>query len=110
MTSTFVNAFSTAGSDFTPVVPMNLTFQPGTVQRCIYINVTNDPILEAAEIFTVELTTTDPNVTLSPRSAAVIIARNDGTVIAIHMLCVLHYTFCSSCHQFIICSYGAIIC
>ena len=82
---------------------MNLTFQPGTVQRCIYINVTNDPILEAAEIFTVELTTTDPNVTLSPRSAVVTIIRNDGRLIAVHTLCVLYYTFCSSGHQLIIC-------
>ena len=60
---------------------MSLIFEPGTVQRCIDINVTNDPILEAAEIFTVELSTTDPNVTLSPRSAMVIIARNDGRLI-----------------------------
>ena len=103
MTSTFVYAFSTAGSDFTPVLPMNLTFQPGTVQHCIDINVTNDPILEAAEIFTVELTTTDPNVTLSPRSAVVTIIRNDGRLIAVHTLCVLHYSFHSSGHQLIIC-------
>ena len=82
---------------------MNLTFQPGTVQRCIDINVTNDPILEAAEIFTVELTTTDPNVTLSPRSAVVTIIGNDGRLIAVHTLCVLYYTFCSSGHQLIIC-------
>ena len=91
---------------------MNLIFQPGTVERCIDINVTNDLILEAAEIFTVELTTTDPNVTLSPRSAVVTIIGNDGRLIpvAVYTLCVLYYTFCPSCHQLIICSYGAITC
>ena len=68
--------------DFTSVTAQ-LTFQPSQadVPQCEDVPIQEDTILETNESFTVELSTTDPDVILSPENATVTITDNDGMCI-----------------------------
>jgi len=64
--------------DFSPPIPMELIFLLGTAERCTNVSISNDPIPEDDEFFSVQLDTTDQGVTLSPGSADVTIGDDDG--------------------------------
>ena len=68
--------------DFTSVTAQ-LIFQPSQadVPQCEDVPILEDTILETNEFFTVELSTTDPVVILSPQSATVTITDNDSMYI-----------------------------
>ena len=79
--------FSTAPDDF--LLPANqLTFNPGNgLQRdCATITVTSDTILEDDESFSVMLTTTDPDVTISPNTAVVTLTNDDSKYLCLTSL------------------------
>ena len=63
--------------DYSPV-STQLLFQPTATQQCRNIAIVQDNILEADETFSVQLSTTDQNVTLIPANATVIIEDNDS--------------------------------
>ena len=71
--------FSVAPGDFQSLMDQ-LTFNSGSgLQRdCATITVGSDTILEDDESFSVVLTTTDPDVTISPNTAVVTIT-DDGS-------------------------------
>ena len=68
--------------DFTSVTTQ-LTFQPSqaNVPQCEDVPIQEDIILETNESFTVELSTTDPDVILDPQSATVTIMDDDSMCI-----------------------------
>ena len=66
--------------DYAQPTPMELTFLQGTSQQCANISISDDTVLENNEFFSVQLTTTDQAVTLSPRSATVTIGDDDSTL------------------------------
>ena len=71
--------FSIVPGDFLPLIDQ-LTFNPGNgLQRdCATIMVGSDTILEDDESFSVVLTTTDPDVTISPNTTVVTLTNDDG--------------------------------
>ena len=69
--------FSAAPVDFTPILS-ELTFQPSTTELCVNIPVSGDVALEDNEVFTVQLSTSDPSLLLSVSSANVTIVDNDS--------------------------------
>ena len=71
--------FSIAPGDFSSLVDQ-LTFNPGSgLQRdCATITVVSDTTLEDDESFSVVLTTTDPDVIISPNTAFVTITNDDS--------------------------------
>ena len=71
--------FSVAPGDFQSLMDQ-LTFNSGSgLQRdCATITVGSDTILEDDESFSVVLTTTDPDVTISPNTAVVTITDDDS--------------------------------
>ena len=71
--------FSIAPGDFLSLVEQ-LTFIPGNGfrQNCATITVGSDTILEDDESFSVVLTTTDPDVTISPNTTVVTITNDDS--------------------------------
>ena len=79
--------FSIAPGDFLSLVDQ-LIFNPGNgLQRdCATITVTNDTILEDDELFSVVLTTTDPDVTISPNTAVVTLTNDDGKYLCLTIL------------------------
>jgi len=80
--------------DFAPPIPMELTFLPGTAERCANISISNDTILEDDELFSVQLDTTDQAVTLSPSSADVTIGDDDGKSLSISLIA--NFLYCST--------------
>ena len=68
----------TVARDYAQPTPMELTFLQGTSQQCANISISDDAILENNEFFSVQLTTTDQAVTLSPSSATVTIGDDDS--------------------------------
>ena len=66
-----------ADNDFTPAITP-LVFGPSTSELCTNISVSQDSILETVEDFSVQLSTADPAVILSPRTASVTIVDMDG--------------------------------
>ena len=66
--------FNTAGSDFTsvstPIANLDLT---SNNRHCEDIEIINENMLESDETFSVQLTTSDTSVTLSPSMATVTI-------------------------------------
>ena len=62
------------------LVTAQLTFQPSQadVPQCEDVPIQEDTILETNESFTVELSTTDPDVILDPQSATVTIFDDDS--------------------------------
>ena len=58
--------------------PMELTIVAGTDQQCTSISISDDPILENDEFFSVVLNTTDQAVTLRPSTANITIEDDDG--------------------------------
>ena len=71
--------FPTAPGDFL-LLTNQLTFNPGNglQQDCATIMIGSDTILEDDESFSMELTTTDPDVSISP-STAVVTLTNDNS-------------------------------
>ena len=71
--------FSIAPGDFSSLVDQ-LTFNPGSglQQDCATITVGSDTTLEDDESFSVVLTTTDPDVIISPNTAFVTITNDDS--------------------------------
>lgn len=70
---------------------MTVTFQPGETQMSVDVVILNDAILEGIEMFTAELTTDNPNVTISSNSiSTVLITDNDsmfyGDISVTHLL------------------------
>ena len=66
--------------DYAQPTPMELTIVAGADQQCTSISISDDPILENDELFSVELNTSDQAVTLHPSSANITIEDDDGTV------------------------------
>ena len=64
--------------DYAEPTPMELTIVAGTDQQCTSISISDDPILENDELFSVVLNTTDQAVTLRPSSANITIEDDDG--------------------------------
>ena len=64
--------------DYAQPTPMELTFLQGISQQCASISISDDSILENDELFSVQLTTTNQAVTLSPSSAIITIGDNDS--------------------------------
>ena len=71
--------FSIAHEDFL-LLTNQLTFNPGNglQEDCATITVMNDTILEGDENFSVVLTTTDPDVTISPNTTVVTVTNDDS--------------------------------
>ena len=66
--------------DYAQPAPTDLTFLPGTTQQCASISISDDAVLEIDESFSVQLTSTDPAVILSPSaSSATITIENDDS-------------------------------
>ena len=70
-------------SDYAQPNPMDLTFLQGISQQCANIAISDDAILENDELFSVQLTTTDQAVTLSPSSATVTIGDDDSKLFSL---------------------------
>ena len=68
----------TVFNDYAQPTPMELVFEQGTAQQCASISISDDAILENNELFSVQLTTTDQAVMLSPSSATVTIEDDDS--------------------------------
>ena len=64
--------------DYAEPTPMELTIVAGTDQQCTSISISDDPILENDEFFSVVLNTTDQAVTLRPSTANITIEDDDG--------------------------------
>ena len=79
--------FSIAPGDFL-LLTNQLTFNPGNgLQRdCATITVGSNTILEDDESFSVELTTTDPDVTISPNTAVVTITDDESKYLCLTSL------------------------
>ena len=79
--------FSIAPGDFL-LVRNQLTFNPGSgLQRdCATITVGSDTTLEDDESFSVVLTTTDPDVIISPNTAVVTITNDDSKYLCLTSL------------------------
>jgi len=84
----------TVPEDFSPPIPMELTFLAGIAERCASISISNDPILEDDEFFSVQLDTTDQAVILSPSSADVTIGDDDGKSLSIPLIA--NFMYCST--------------
>ena len=69
---------STVSDDYAEPTPMELTIVAGTDQQCTSISISDDPILENDELFSVVLNTTDQAVTLRPSTANITIEDDDG--------------------------------
>ena len=63
--------------DYAEPTSMELTIVAGADQQCTSISISDDPILENDELFSVHLNTTDEAVTLRPISANVSIGDDD---------------------------------
>ena len=57
---------------------VTLTFDASNTLECVRIPINDDDDLEPNEMFTVSLTTTEPDVILDPRNGEVIILNRDG--------------------------------
>ena len=64
--------------DYAQPTPKELTIVAGEDQQCTSISISDDPILENDELFSVQLNTTDQAVTLHPSSANITIGDDDG--------------------------------
>ena len=64
--------------DYAQPTPMEVTIVARADQQCTSISISDDPILENDELFSVELNTSDQAVTLHPSSANITIEDNDG--------------------------------
>ena len=106
----------TVPGDYAQPIPADLTFPQGTTLQCTNISISDDAIVENDELFSVQLTSTDPAVILSPsaRSATVTIGDDDSKSFSlcvsvpsqVNALCILHYiqsNFTSTVQPLIIC-------
>ena len=69
--------FPTAAIDYTTVTAQQ-TFQATVTQQCSSISIDDDTILENDEAFSVQLSTLDPDVNLTPSTATVTIENDDS--------------------------------
>ena len=67
----------TAAIDYATVTAQ-LTFQATVALQCSSISIVDDNILESDEVFSVQLSTLDPDVNLTTSTATVTIENNDG--------------------------------
>ena len=77
-----------AGDDY-GILQTNLLFEQATPQQCRNISIVDDTALESDEVFSVNLTTVDLSVVLSPNISIVLIIDNDG-------MCVHNYDYLTS--------------
>ena len=88
----------TVSSDFAQPTPMDLTFLQGTTQQCASISISDDAVLENDELFSVQMTSTDPAVTLSPSASSATITIGDDDSKSFSLLhpksseCITHTT------------------
>ena len=76
-----------AGDYVTAVV--DLSFGPTSLEDCTDISIINDVVFEQDEVFTVQLSTDDEQIMLSPRSASVTIQDNDGKNYTLLTICLV---------------------
>lgn len=57
-----------------------MLFLPGVSELCITLTIINDTILENDERFFVLLSSSDPDVNLTPAKAVVVISDDDGEI------------------------------
>ena len=73
--------FNTAGGLFPDysAVDQAITFDPSTNQltQCTVIQISDDSVQEAMEMFQVVVTTTDPDISIRPFSNTVVMINND---------------------------------
>ena len=69
---------SLGGSDFEVNIVM-LTFAPGMLQDCFNVVIIDDDLYENPEEFFANITTIDPQVTISPMTTVITIIDKDGT-------------------------------
>lgn len=76
-------SFFTASGQFPDFDPVNqeLTFDPSTNQltQCATIQIFNDSVLEAVEMFEAVLNSSDPDISIRPFSNTIIVIRNDDS-------------------------------
>ena len=82
--STYINCCYATDSDFGPIPHMELVFTGDQQQIAVPINITNDTVLEAMEMFTASLTLVHSNVkvNVSPSLAAIFIHDNGRELLA----------------------------
>ena len=66
--------------DYAQPTPMDLTFMPGTTLQCASISISDDAIPENDEFFSVQLTSTDPAVILSPSASSATVTIGDDDI------------------------------
>ena len=74
----------TAAIDYTTVTAQ-LTFQATVNLQCSSISIIDDTILENDEVFSVQLSTLDPDVNLTPSTATVTIENDDSECHTLHV-------------------------
>ena len=85
------------------LIPENIIISPGmTGAQCQSFAITDDSILENAELLVVELSTMDQDVILNPSTTSVTILDDDGNVL---VKMSLGLVFCGSVHRFIVYSH-----
>lgn len=75
---TYAHIYSIAPADYTPTT-VGLTFNPGNIRRCVNILIEDDNRIEGdSEVFGADLATSDSDINLDPRTAAIVVLDNDG--------------------------------
>ena len=80
---------------------VTLTFDASNTLECVRIPINDDDDLEPNEMFTVSLTTTEPDVTLNPRNGEVIILNRDGQCLLLSPFASLPVLFFSFFYHFL---------
>ena len=91
-----------APGDYTAVTSQGVTFTSAPDQMCISVSISNDNVVEAAELFAVVLGSSDPAVVIAQPFSSVTI--NDSTGMHLLSVCLDHYIFCTFNPCFL-CSY-----
>ena len=73
----YVFPFLAASLDYTPT-PISVTFTAGQTDTTVEVPIIDNSVVEDTEIFTAQLSTTNPNVMFGEDSASVTILDNDG--------------------------------
>ena len=76
---------ATDNADFT-FLPKNVTFSGASQRECVYINITDENIVEYDEIFFVELSTSDESISLSLSLGEVVIINDDSELLPVILL------------------------
>lgn len=89
---TIMKFYTVAGSDFDRVSNILFTFGPDSPTFDVQVNILDDPVLEATEVFSVSLSLPGrpiERVTLYPDNADVTILDNEGNIIIILLSTIL---------------------